>query len=234
MRWRGAAAAALGTSLYLGCGLELGVGASDPQADAAARHDATSEPPAPQMDASSTDVAELVDAVTDAASPGDAAEDALVDAADEPDVRLPPVVGALTRGADADRTEKEDGTITTDAEDDASFTFELDGAVVALALLRTDENGVAQGNIWDTFVGSDPIPPDLSPGFTVGSQSWQLAVIEDGALKNDAAGRCPLAPGHHALRIYAADAGTFVTGNSFRLWVAAPDGSMVAGPILTL
>lgn len=134
----------------------------------------------------------------------------------------------------ADLAKPADGAIQTDGQKDGVFDVTVSGPAIALALLLTDANGKSTGNqIWDTWVGTDPIPASLGTIFVVGSSTYQLAVLENGARLNDASGRVSLAPGPHALRIGGSSVGSFAAGNHFRVIAQAPDGSVVQGPVLT-
>jgi len=131
-----------------------------------------------------------------------------------------------------DRVSPADGPIATDGHNDAAFDLTVVGPVVGLSLITTDAAGTSQGNqIWDTTVGSAPVPAEIGVSFSRGSQTWQVGVFEDGVLLNQADGSLPRLEGVHRLRLYAADSGYFVPGQHFRLIGHLPDGTLGPGPV---
>lgn len=212
LRLRTPAASAALTCAALGCGFQLEVN------DAG---DAGSVTP----DASRSDAGRAgLDSSVDATGP-------------TADADAPPLVGAL-RWAPApklDVVSDTDGPLRPDRNADGVFEVEVQGAVVALALLRTDAAGAAVGGQqWDTYVDADVWPEPLAPEHGAGRDTYQLGVIVAGAVQNGADGRCALGPGMRTLQLAAHDVGSFVSGASFRLVVESTARGLVRGPILTL
>ncbi len=131
-----------------------------------------------------------------------------------------------------DRARPADGPVATDGLSDGAFEVVVVGPATAIALVRTDAAGVATGDqIWDSFVGADPIPVSLGTVFTTGSQTYTLTVLEAAALVNDVDGRVTLGPGVHALLLAGASVGSFVAGEHFRVVLRRGDGALVYGPV---
>jgi hypothetical protein len=177
------------------------------------------------------------------ASAGDSeAPDATVDAGDtdadadgETDA-LPAVVSTVVSpdSLAVDRARPLDGAVVTDGVNDGAFDVGVVGPATALAVLRTDAAGVATGDqIWDTFVGVDPVPAALGTVFTTGSQTFTLAVYENGALANDPDGRLTIGPGAHTLHVAGSNVGSFVAGEHFRVVLRTVAGGFVYGPVVT-
>lgn len=224
-----------------GCGIVLDTAPSDgggeSTLDASTRpvvDDGPAEPddaagPAPDGAVTNADDAR------DANDANDADSSSILDA-EVPDAYVPPVVVSMTLLPMADRVRGLDGTILPDGLKDGVFEVVVRGPVVAFALLRTNAGGTPIGaQQWDTYVGDDVLPAGLAPAFATGFQTVQLGVFDGEALQNDAAGRCFLdSASERTLQIYGVDAGSFTSGNSFRLWAQAPTRELIAGPVLTL
>jgi hypothetical protein len=131
-----------------------------------------------------------------------------------------------------DKVSPRDGAIASDGAKDAAFDLTVTGPLSALAIIVTDANGKGTSNqIWDSIVGTDPIPAGMMVGFSVGSQTWQVGVFEGDTLLNRPDGRLPPLDGTHQVRLYASDSGYFKPGTSFRLIAELPDGSLTLGPV---
>lgn len=132
-----------------------------------------------------------------------------------------------------DRASPIDGPVATDGQNDGAFQAVVVGPATAIALLRTDAAGVATGDqIWDSFVGLDPIPASLGTVFTTGNQTFTLTVLEASVPRNDAEGRVSLSAGAHTLVLAGSNVGSFVAGEHFRVVLQAPDGTLVYGPVI--
>ena len=208
---RAAAVSAALTCAALGCGFDLEV-------EAVVSSDAGSSVP----DAARTDAGPRppVDSSTSA-----------------PDAAASPIVGPLRWQLEPglDAVSNVDGALRSDGVVDGVFEVEVQGPVIALALLRTDAAGQSvAGQQWDTYVKADTWPEPLAPELRSGVDSYQLGVLEAGTPRNDAEGRCALGSSGHTLQLAAHDVGSFVSGSSFRLVVESTAHVLVRGPVLTL
>jgi hypothetical protein len=131
-----------------------------------------------------------------------------------------------------DRVSPTDGAIKMDTRNDAAFDLTVTGPITALAIITCDAVGKGVSNqIWDSLVGTTPIPKGMMVSFGSGSQTWQVGVFEGGELVNNADGTIPALAGTHDLRMYASDSGFFKSGTYFRLIAVLPDGSLTYGPV---
>lgn len=142
-----------------------------------------------------------------------------------------PTTPAAKLSADAfrgDRVQTGDGPIAKDDGPDAAVEVFVGGPIKAIGLLSVDAAGKPfDGQQWDTWVGATPMPAALGVGFGTGGETWQLGVVENGALKNAADGSLAALPdGAHTLTIYAADSGQFVAERRFAVFVERPNGTI--------
>ncbi|GAC1353010.1 MAG: hypothetical protein NVS3B20_15730 [Polyangiales bacterium] len=143
---------------------------------------------------------------------------------------VPPALGPLVAlGFDVDRGSQVDGPVKVDGHRDFAFRIRIAGAVKALILTSSDPSGTPMGGaVWDTIVGTDPIPASLKLGRTLGSQTTTL-VVEDaqGVLLNPR-GTLPLHTfGDEIVTLRAdADERYFVSGRSFTLLVIRPNDAV--------
>jgi hypothetical protein len=81
---------------------------------------------------------------------------------------------------------------------------ELDGAAQAFAVLSVDDKGDANGAFSaDTYVGSQPVPPEVSSVLRQGKTTAGVGVYESDKLVNKKDGSvAPLSAGTHKLVIY--------------------------------
>jgi hypothetical protein len=131
-----------------------------------------------------------------------------------------------------DKVSPTDGAIRMDTRNDAAFDLTVTGPISGLAIITCDNNGKGINNqIWDSLVGTTPIPKGMMVSLGSGAQTWQVGIFEDGQLVNNADGSLPALSGTHDLRMYASDSGFFKSGYYFRLIAVLPDGSLTYGPV---
>jgi hypothetical protein len=122
----------------------------------------------------------------------------------------PPAKGKFLSGAlgaksgQVDKVGTKDGAFTPDGVKDTVFEVELDGAAQAFAVMSVDEKGEANGAFSaDTYVGSQPVPPEVSSVLKQGKATAGVAVYEGDKVVNKKDGSvAPLSAGTHKLVIY--------------------------------
>ena len=103
-----------------------------------------------------------------------------------------------------DKIGSKDGAFTPDGTKDVVFEGELEGAAVAMAVLSTDAAGEANGVFSaDTYVGNQPIPPEVIKTLKPGKATAGVAIYEGDKLLNAKDGSLPaLSAGKHKLAIH--------------------------------
>ncbi len=140
----------------------------------------------------------------------------------------PPSVKLAADSFRASHAGGQDGAIVDDAAPDAAIDVNVGGAVKAIGLLTVDAAGKpSDGQQWDTWVGDSKIPAAIGTSFATGGETWQLAVLENGAVKNAADGTlAPLPATPHTLTVYATDSGHWIADRRFAIFVERPDGKI--------
>ena len=164
-------------------------------------------------------------------SGGDAGALGMAGAAGAGDDALPTIASTVKATTAVDRTGQEFGMPTPDTVDDATVLATIDGAFDALLWVSTDAQGAADmtSHEWDTVVGPEPLP-EIGTSFTVGSETWTLAVLDGTTLVNDSTGHAALPAGTHDLTLSVAATAKMVTGQHFRIY-ARHGSTWVAGPV---
>lgn len=134
-----------------------------------------------------------------------------------------------------DRIAMRDGGIRPDGNRDLVFRATVEGPADALYLVTTSDKGSPQyGFRADTIVGHEELPSELGSVVDVGRLTVWIAVVEDGKFINGEGGILGyLAPGAHMLKLYVPNPGNLTAGTFLRLYARAPNGGLVAGPIVT-
>ena len=134
-----------------------------------------------------------------------------------------------------DRISMRDGGIRADGNRDLVFRATVEGPADAIYLVTTSQKGDPQyGFRADTIVGHEELPSELGSVVDVGRLTVWIAVVEDGKFINGDGGVLGyLAPGAHALKLYVPNPGNLVAGTFLRLYARAPNGGLVAGPVVT-
>ena len=114
-----------------------------------------------------------------------------------------------------------------DAERDYYFQVRVSGPVVAFALAMSDVRGRPLGpGVWDTFVGSTPIPEAIGLAFHRGDETAGLALFDEAGTPLNPRGSFPAQRFQSTVvRVVASDPwGYFREGRAFTLLVLRPDG----------
>lgn len=138
----------------------------------------------------------------------------------------------------ADRVAPGDLGVGADGACDLAFDLQLTGRVRQLALVSVDEDGNPNGSLqWDTIVGEDPVPSEVSPVFPFGAWTWALGVFTsyddtfglnpDGVLMEDRN------LWTRTVRLFGAGDVSFTEG-IFRAAAVLHDGRVVFSPSLRL
>ncbi|MBX3231084.1 MAG: hypothetical protein KIT84_37105 [Labilithrix sp.] len=134
-----------------------------------------------------------------------------------------------------DRIAMRDGGIRPDGNRDLVFRATVEGPADALYLVTTSQKGDPQyGFRADTISGHEELPSELGSVVDVGRLTVWIAVVENGKFINVEGGALGyLAPGAHALKLYVPNPGNLAPGAFLRLYARAPNGGLVAGPVIT-
>lgn len=133
-----------------------------------------------------------------------------------------------------DRISVRDGGIHPDGNRDLVFRATVEGPADAIYLVTTSQKGEPQyGFRADTIAGHEELPHELGSVVDVGRLTVWIAVQEEGRFINrDGGGLGYLAPGAHSLKLYVPNPGNLTAGTYLRLYARAPNGGLVAGPIV--
>lgn len=103
-----------------------------------------------------------------------------------------------------DKVGAKDGAFTPDGVKDVIFDVELDGPATAIAVQSVDEKGEPNGAFAaDTYVGTQPIPPEVASTLKPGKATAGVAIYENDKIVNKKDGSiAPLAAGTHKLSIH--------------------------------
>jgi hypothetical protein len=131
-----------------------------------------------------------------------------------------------------DKVGMRDGMFRADGNMDLAFTATVDGPFDALFLYSTNAKGEpVYGLRADTLARGEEVPAELGSVVDTGNMTLGVAVIENGKLQNADTGKVSVGSGSHALTIYCPNPGMLKAGDHLRLWVRAPNGALVAGPV---
>ncbi|MFO0740467.1 MAG: hypothetical protein U0270_31510 [Labilithrix sp.] len=122
----------------------------------------------------------------------------------------PPAKGKFLSGAlgaksgQVDKVGTKDGAYAPDGVKDIVFEAELDGPAMAIAVMSVDDKGEPNGAFSaDTYVGTQPIPPEVSSVLKQGKTTAGVAIYENDKVVNKKDGSlAPLAAGKHKLVIH--------------------------------
>lgn len=142
--------------------------------------------------------------------------------------------GLFVKSGQVDKVGTKDGVFTPDGVKDLVFEAELDGPAVAMAVLSVDDKGEPNGAFSaDTYVGSQPIPPEVSNVLKQGKATAGVAVFENDKVVNKKDGSLPaFAAGKHKLLIHVSlkDA----PKGSYKVVAVFDDYTTAATPLITV
>jgi hypothetical protein len=131
-----------------------------------------------------------------------------------------------------DKVGLRDGFMKPDGNRDLAFTASIDGAFDALFVVSTNAKGEpGYGLRADTLTGTDEIPAELGGVIDTGKMTVGIGVVEGGKFINGENGSAHAGTGLHSLTLYVPNTATLQPGAFVRLYVRAPGGVLVAGPI---
>jgi hypothetical protein len=149
---------------------------------------------------------------------------------------MPTRVAAFAVSNDNLRVDKvgmRDGELNPDGSPDLVFTATTEGAVRAIFVYECDAQGnPVAGLRADTIIGAKEVPAELGSVVDEGKMTIGLGVFENGKAINEPTGTIRIADGVHQLTLYVPDDSTLKAGDYVRIWVRAPGGKLVAGPVV--
>lgn len=132
-----------------------------------------------------------------------------------------------------DKVGMRDGAHAADGSLDLAFRATTEGPVSALFIVSCDETGhPTSGYRAHTLVGESEAPAELGGALELGHMGVGIGVFVDGAAVNRADGSLHIDGGTHQLALYTSNTGTLLGGSHVRLYVQAPSGELVAGPVV--
>lgn len=133
-----------------------------------------------------------------------------------------------------DKVGMRDGMFRADGNLDLAFTATIDGPFEAMFLYSTNAKGEpVYGLRADTLARGEEVPAELGSVVDTGKMTVGVAVYEGGKLVNADSGKISLDGGNHVLTMYTPNPGMLKAGDNLRLWVRAPNGALVASPVIT-
>ncbi len=126
-----------------------------------------------------------------------------------------------------------DGMFRADGNLDLAFTATIEGPFDALFLYSTNAKGEpAYGLRADTLARGEEVPAELGSVVDTGKMTVGVGVWENKRLVNQESGRVQYEGGTHTLSLYTPNPGMLKPGDHLRLWVRAPNGALVASPVI--
>lgn len=122
----------------------------------------------------------------------------------------PPAKGKFNSGVlgaksgQVDKVGTKDGAFTPDGVKDVIFEVELDGPATAIAVQSVDDKGEPNGMFSaDTYVGAQPIPPEVTSTLKPGKATAGVVIYENDKIVNKKDGSiAPFAAGTHKLTVH--------------------------------
>jgi hypothetical protein len=131
-----------------------------------------------------------------------------------------------------DKVGLRDGFMRPDGNRDLAFTATIEGPFEALFLVSTNAKGdPGYGLRADTLTGTEEIPVELGGVIDTGKMTVGIGVVEGGKFINGESGSAHGGPGMHSLAFYVPNTATLQPGSFVRLYVRAPGGTLVRGPV---
>lgn len=119
-----------------------------------------------------------------------------------------------------------------DGSRDLAFTATVEGAFEAMFIASVSDKGdPSYGLRADTLAGNEEIPTELGGLIDIGKMTVTIGVVENGKFINSETGSVRAGPGIHTYKLYVANSATLRPGNFVRLYVRAPGGTLVRGPV---
>lgn len=131
-----------------------------------------------------------------------------------------------------DKVGLRDGFLKPDGNRDLAFSATVDGPFDALFVVSTNAKGEpGYGLRADTLISSEEIPTELGGVIDTGKMTVGIGVVEGGKFINGESGSARGGPGIHNLTLYVPNTATLRAGSFVRLYVRAPGGALVPGPV---
>jgi hypothetical protein len=131
-----------------------------------------------------------------------------------------------------DKVGTRDGDLHPDGSLDLVFTATTQGPIGAIFVYECDAQGnPVAGLLADTIIGANDVPPELGSVVEQGQMTIGVGVFENGRAINEPTGTIRIPDGIHQLTLYVPDNATLKAGDYVRIWVTAPGGKLVAGPV---
>jgi hypothetical protein len=131
-----------------------------------------------------------------------------------------------------DKVGLRDGFMKPDGNRDLAFSTTIDGPFEALFVVSTNAKGEpGYGLRADTLTGTEEIPTELGGVIDTGKMTVGIGVVETGKFINGESGSAKGGPGLHNLTLYVPNTATLKAGSFVRLYLRAPGGALVPGPI---
>lgn len=132
-----------------------------------------------------------------------------------------------------DKVGMRDGLFRSDGNLDLAFTATIDGPFDAVFLYSTNAKGEPiYGLRADTLARGEEVPPELGSVVDTGKMTVGVGVFENGKLVNADSGKVTFEGGAHTVALYTPNPGMLKPGDHLRLWVRAPNGALVASPVV--
>lgn len=133
-----------------------------------------------------------------------------------------------------DKVGLRDGFMRPDGNRDLAFTATVDGEYETLFVVSTNAKGEpCYGLRADTLTGSEEVPSEFGGVVDTGRMTIGIGVVDGdtGKFINAESGSVHGGSGTHNLTFYISNTATLQPGSFVRLYVRAPGGSLVAGPV---
>lgn len=140
--------------------------------------------------------------------------------------------GISNENLNVDKVGLRDGINRPDGNRDLAFTATVDGAFEAVFVVSTNAKGEpGYGLRADTLVGTEEIPTALGGVIDTGKMTVGIAVVENGKFINGDSGSAKGGAGIHNLSLYIPNTATLQAGSFVRMYLRAPGGALVPGPV---
>jgi hypothetical protein len=140
--------------------------------------------------------------------------------------------GISTENLAVDKVGLRDGFMKPDGNRDLAFTATVEGPFEALFVVSTNAKGEpGYGLRADTLTGTEEIPTELGGVIDTGKMTVGIGVVEGGKFINGESGSAKGGPGIHNLTLYVPNTATLRAGSFVRLYLRAPGGALVPGPV---
>lgn len=138
-----------------------------------------------------------------------------------------------TTSGNVDRIGNKDGAFAADGVRDLVFDAEVEGAVVAIIIVSTDDDGRRNGAFSaDTYVGTQTPPSEAGAEVRPGLMTAGIGVYENDKLMNASDGSlAPLPEGRHSLTLHVSS--REAPKGNFKAFVVLEDRSLVGSPVVS-